>query len=306
VKIEYLRSFYYTARCKSISKASEALHISQPGLSKQLQKLEENFSLPLLQRSNKGVILTEIGQKVFDYAETILHLEENLYNEIEKIKNENKHLVIAACQNFGSFYFASKIHKFEENYNELRIKIDTFNSSDVLNNVLKHDYNLGILAGMENCDHLFFEKNCDECPYIDKYDFFEDSLVLCASTEFEQELITEKELKEIPIIMREKDSSAYNLINNFLTEIGININSLNISLVSNSVNITKQSIINGTTLGFLPKSSIKSELKKEMLKIIDINSEKTELLNFNYSLIKRKDYQLNQHEQNFYDFILGI
>jgi len=43
-----------------------------------------------------------------------------------------------------------------------------------------------------------------------------------------------------------------------------------------------------------------------MLKIIDINSEKTELLNFNYSLIKRKDYQLNQYEQNFYNFILGI
>jgi DNA-binding transcriptional LysR family regulator len=306
VKIEYLRSFYYTARCKSISKASEALHISQPGLSKQLQKLEENFSLPLLQRSNKGVILTEIGQKVFDYAETILHLEENLYNEIEKIKNENKHLVIAACQNFGSFYFASKIHKFEENYNELRIKIDTFNSSDVLNNVLKHDYNLGILAGMENCDHLFFEKNCDECPYIDKYDFFEDSLVLCASREFEKDKIKEEEIKKIPIIMREKDSSAYNLLDNYLTEIGIDINNLNISLVSNSVNITKQSIINGTTLGFLPKSSINSELEKKMLKIIDINSEKTEMLNFNYSLIKRKDYQLNQYEQNFYDFILSI
>jgi DNA-binding transcriptional LysR family regulator len=306
MKIEYLKSFYYTARCKSISKASKTLHITQPGLSKQLQKLEENFSLPLLKRSNKGVFLTEIGQKVFDYAETILHLEENLYNEIEKIKNKNNHLVIAACQNFGSFYFASKIHNFEENYNNLRVKIDTFNSSDVLNNVLKHDYNLGILAGMENCDHLFFEKNCDECPYIDKYDFFEDSLVLCASSEFEQELITEKELKEIPIIMREKDSSAYNLINNFLAEIEIDINNLNISLVSNSVNITKQSIINGTTLGFLPKSSIKTELEKEMLKIIDINSEKTELLNFNYSLIKRKDYQLNQYEQNFYNFILGI
>lgn len=306
VKIEYLKSFYYTARCKSISKASKTLHITQPGLSKQLQKLEENFALPLLKRSNKGVILTEIGQKVFDYAETILHLEENLYNEIEKIKNKNKHLVIAACQNFGSFYFASQIHNFEENYNNLRVKIDTFNSSDVLNNVLKHDYNLGILAGMENCDHLFFEKNCEQCPYIDKYDFFKDSLVLCASNDFKQNLITEKELKEIPIIMREKDSSAYNLINNFITKIGFDINKLNISLISNSVNITKQSIINGSSLGFLPRSSINFELEKEMLKVVDIDSRKTEMLKFKYSLIKRKDYQLNQHENDFYKFILSI
>lgn len=306
MKIEYLRSFYYTARCKSISKASKTLHISQPGLSKQLQKLEENFSLPLLKRSNKGVILTEVGQKVFDYAETILHLEENLYSEIEKIKNKNKHLVIAACQNFGAFYFASKIHKFEKNNYNLQVIIDTFNSSDVLNKVLKHDYNLGILAGMENCDHLFFEKNCEQCPYIDKYDFFNDSLVLSASRNFKRDVIEEDEIKKIPIIMREKDSSAYNLLNNYLTEIGIDINNLNISLVSNSVNITKQLIINGTTLGFLPKSSINSELEKERLKIVDISSKKSEMLNFTYSLIKRKDYQLNQHEKNFYNFILSI
>ena len=306
MKIEYLKSFYYTARCKSISKASEALHITQPGLSKQLQKLEENFSLPLLKRSNKGVILTEVGQKVFDYAETILHLEENLYNEIEKIKNKNKHLVIAACQNFGSFYFASKIHKFEENYNELRVKIDTFNSSDVLNKVLKHDYNLGILAGMENCDHLFFEKNCDQCPYIDKHDFFKDSLVLCAANDFEQDLITEKELKNIPIIMREKDSSAYNLIDNFFSKINYKTAELNVSFVSNSVNITKQSIINGSSLGFLPRSSINLELERKLIKIVDIETEHADLLDFEYSLIKRKDYQLNQHEKLFYDFILEI
>lgn len=306
VKIEYLKSFYYTAKCKSISKASKTLHITQPGLSKQLQKLEDSFSVPLLKRSNKGVILTEVGEKVFDYAETILHLEENLYNQIEKIKSKNEHLVIAACENFGSFYFASKIHGFEKNYNNLKVKIDTFNSSDVLNKILKHEYNLGMIVGMENCDHLFFEKNCDQCPYIDKHDFFEDSLVLCASKDFEKDKITESNIKNIPIIMREKDSSAYNLINKFITKIGFDINKLNISLISNSVNITKQSIINGSTLGFLPRSSINLELQQKLLKTVNIKSEHIELLDFQYSLIKRKDYQLNQHEQNFYDFILGI
>lgn len=114
MKIEYLRSFYYIVKCKSISKASKTLHITQPGLSKQLQKLEDNFSAPLLKRSNKGVKLTEVGKKVFDFAETILHLEKNLYSEVKRIKNKNEQLVIAACQNFGSFYFASKIHKFEK------------------------------------------------------------------------------------------------------------------------------------------------------------------------------------------------
>jgi DNA-binding transcriptional LysR family regulator len=305
-KIDYLRSFYYTARCKSISKASETLHISQPGLSKQLQKLEEDFEATLFERSNKGVILTKIGKKVFDYAESILQLEKNLYNEIEKMKNKEEQLNIAACQNFGSFYFASKIHKFEKDYSNLQIKINTYNSSKVLNKVLNHDYTLGILVGMENCDHLFFEKDCQNCPYIDKIDFFEDQLVLCASQNFDRDLITTDEIEDLSIIIRENDSSAYNLINDFLNKNNINIDDLNLSFISNSVNITKQAVINGDSLAFLPKSAVTVELARNVLKIIDIDCDFKELLHFKYSIIKRKDYQLNDEEEKFKNFILSV
>lgn len=306
MKIDYLKSFYYTARCKSISKASRALHITQPGLSKQLQKLEDDFSVPLLKRSNQGVLLTNVGKKVFDYAETIMELEENLYNQIEKMKEKNENLVIAACENFGSFYFASKIHQFENNYDDLRVKIDTFNSSDVLNSILKNQYNLGIIIQMDNYDHLFFEKNCDECLFISEHEFFDDSLVLCASKNFEKNQIKEEDLKKIPIIMREKEASAYKLINKYIKEIGYDISELNVSFVSNSVNITKQAIINGNSFGFLPRSSINLELERELIKIVDIESEHNQLLDYKYSLIKRDNYHLSKHEKLFYDFILSI
>ena len=54
--------FYIVAQCGNISAAAKKLYISQPAVSKSISKLEENFPTPLLQRTSKGVILTESGQ----------------------------------------------------------------------------------------------------------------------------------------------------------------------------------------------------------------------------------------------------
>lgn len=62
--------FYVVAQCGNISAAAKKLYISQPAVSKSISKLEENFPTPLLQRTSKGVILTESGQILFNQLET--------------------------------------------------------------------------------------------------------------------------------------------------------------------------------------------------------------------------------------------
>ncbi len=62
--------FYTVAQCGNISAAAKRLYISQPAVSKSISKLEENFPTPLLQRTSKGVILTESGQILYQQLET--------------------------------------------------------------------------------------------------------------------------------------------------------------------------------------------------------------------------------------------
>lgn len=62
--------FYVVAQCGNISAAAKKLYISQPAVSKSISKLEENFPTPLLQRTSKGVILTESGQILYNQLET--------------------------------------------------------------------------------------------------------------------------------------------------------------------------------------------------------------------------------------------
>ena len=69
-QLNLYHNFYTVAQCGNISAAAKKLYISQPAVSKSISKLEENFPTPLLQRTSKGVILTESGQILYQQLET--------------------------------------------------------------------------------------------------------------------------------------------------------------------------------------------------------------------------------------------
>ncbi|MFO7820295.1 MAG: LysR family transcriptional regulator [Halanaerobacter sp.] len=304
MNLDYLKSFYCIAKCNSISKASEKLHITQPGLSSQLKKLEDDLGHTLLNRSNKGTSLTTVGELVFDYAKLIFKLEENLYNDIKKISADKNKLSIAACQNFGSFYFSSKIHQFEELYENTNVTINTYNSSKVFQNVLNHNYDMGIMVGSDNCRHI---ANGENCEHISMTQFFEDELILCVNSSYPKDTITITDLLEIPVIIREKSSGTYSLIKEFIENIGLSIENLNISFSSNSINITKDSVLNSSACAFFPKSAVNFELDNDLLKELRLENLDSDLkISLNYSFIKRNDYILSPCEEKFKDFILNL
>ena len=59
------RIFYAVANTGNISKAAKELYISQPAISKSIQKLEENIGIKLFDRSSRGVSLTPEGELLY-------------------------------------------------------------------------------------------------------------------------------------------------------------------------------------------------------------------------------------------------
>ena len=70
--IKQLRSFVHIAELGSLSRAAERLNLSQPALSRQLNLLEESLDTKLLERTGRGVKLTEAGQMLAERARVIL------------------------------------------------------------------------------------------------------------------------------------------------------------------------------------------------------------------------------------------
>ena len=62
------RIFYTVANTGNISKAAKELYISQPAISKSIQKLEEGVGCKLFSRSSRGVVLTDEGKLLYDHV----------------------------------------------------------------------------------------------------------------------------------------------------------------------------------------------------------------------------------------------
>ena len=116
MNIEYLRFFYEVASVKSISKVANNSHISQPALSQQIHKLEDNLGYKLLDRSNKGVQLTEAGKIVEKYAKNILKVYENMLVDLNDISNNNKAIRIDAFPTMATYALPCTIYMIKENW----------------------------------------------------------------------------------------------------------------------------------------------------------------------------------------------
>ena len=64
------RIFYAVANTGNISKAAKELYISQPAISKSVQKLEENIGVKLFERSSRGVVLTSEGELLYTHVKS--------------------------------------------------------------------------------------------------------------------------------------------------------------------------------------------------------------------------------------------
>ena len=67
-----LRSLVAVADCGGFHRAAAALHLSQSAVSQHLRKVESVVGAPMVERSGRGVLFTEVGQKVLRHARTIL------------------------------------------------------------------------------------------------------------------------------------------------------------------------------------------------------------------------------------------
>ncbi|SDX52252.1 LysR family transcriptional regulator [Paenibacillus sp. CF384] len=137
MRIEWLEAFQQTAETKSLTKASEWLHISQPALSKQIRNLEDELGAQLLLRSTVGVTLTTAGQILLERSKRILDEVNALRREIALSHEEGKSvLTIGSWPSIATIYLPGRIAGNQQAESKLEIKVRVFYSFfDLLSNV---------------------------------------------------------------------------------------------------------------------------------------------------------------------------
>lgn len=137
-----LRIFNHVAWSGSLTKASEKLALSQSAVSRQISALEAMMGCRLFRRHPRGLMLTEQGDILFETTQEIFGRISHTLSTLKDTKDTAAgHLRISATQTFSNFWLAPRIHKFLEQYPDIRLT-QTISDDDA--NLLQEGSDLAI------------------------------------------------------------------------------------------------------------------------------------------------------------------
>lgn len=119
MEIKQLKYFSEIAKYGSFNKASQAIFVSQPYLSNVVRDLEAELEVKLVERSQKGVSLTEDGEKLLSHANKILSDVENLKHSFSSLDNDKTAISVSAvgfCCILDSFIKVCSSNSIHENF----------------------------------------------------------------------------------------------------------------------------------------------------------------------------------------------
>ena len=142
MKLQQLRYLTEIARRGlNVSEAADALHTSQPGVSKQIRALEDELGIDVFVRHGKRLVsITEPGKAVIAIAERILAEANNLRRAGEEFANEKiGTLTVAATHTQARYALPNAVATFKKRYPKVQLRIHQGNPTQICEQVLAGD-----------------------------------------------------------------------------------------------------------------------------------------------------------------------
>ena len=239
-----LRTYVEVVRQGSLSEAARALGLSQPGVSKQIRRLEEELGLPLLVRDERGVVsLTVAGQVFLRYAEDTLRAHQAMRQQLQQLQEElTGSLFLAASTTPGECILPRLLAAFRTRFPHVEARLTIANSREVADRVSAGEFDLGFIGAPIERPHLTLE------PFVT------DEIVLAVPPDHpfaRRESITWEELKEQPLILREAGSGTLRSVEQALAAQGKHLPRENAVLVLGSAQAVVRAVRDGLGVGFV-------------------------------------------------------
>lgn len=137
---------------QSISLAAENLHISQPALSQAIKNLEKNLNLTLLNRTYRGVNLTEDGKKVVELAEKAFSYFEEIENLASSRARQNENsllndLTVYVNPAYQRLILSSYLDEYKKQENQSgALQLQNLTAEDNINELIKNNPSVVVLG----------------------------------------------------------------------------------------------------------------------------------------------------------------
>lgn len=253
--------FYTVANAGNISKAAKELYISQPAISKSIQKLEESLNCKLFSRSSRGVILTDEGTLLYDHVkeafETLSLGEDKLKRSIELGVG---HIQIGVSSTLCKYMLLPYLNEFIHQNPHISISISCQSTNETLRLLDENKIDIGLIGKPESLKGFIFDHLSD----------IEDIFV--ATPEYlanlaERGVEKDEVLEHATLMLLDKNNITRRYIDDYFQENLINVSdTINISDMGLLIDFAKI----GVGVACVIKSFVSRELAKGKLEEIPL------------------------------------
>ena len=163
MEIKQLKYFLAVSDCGSFSKAAVLLSVAQSALSRHVRSLEEELGAPLFYRNGRGVVVTESGNLLTDYARTIVASAKEVSQKIEMMREApGGQLVLGVPPTANAILSVPLVHRFRDEFPRVKLKVQEGFSGHVLEWLSTGRIDVGILYDAPRTSTLVTEPLIEE------------------------------------------------------------------------------------------------------------------------------------------------
>jgi len=246
------------ARCRSFSRASTELHLTQPAVSMQIKQLEAVLGIPLFEHMGKHIHLTGAGRAVLQASQDIERELANLEQNLANMQGLTGGTLTVSAASTASVFTARLLALFRDLHPDVRISLNVVNRETLLQHLADNRIDLALMGQPPDGYHLTAQS------------FLDNPLVVIAATDHvlagEANIPLERLVDE-PLIGREQGSGTRSALEKFFAEHGYTFQA---AMEMNKNEAIKHAVEAGLGLGVVSLHTVRAEIESGQLRVLDV------------------------------------
>jgi DNA-binding transcriptional LysR family regulator len=243
-----LEAFVEVARTGSISKAAQALFVTQPALTARLQALERSLGSDLLVRGRHGSRLTEAGKALLPHAQRALSALSAGRVAVDDVRNGGAgRLTIGAAPAVSTYVLPAMLHRFQASHPRVRLVVRSGHSEEILQMVLRDEVEIGLMRPIQH-------------PDVTATLLYEDELVLVVHRGHRFAAAGHVRMGELAsehLILFDRTSSYHELTSAIVRQAGISPRG---RLEVDNIDAAKRMVEQRLGIALLPRTSVQADI----------------------------------------------
>ncbi len=289
MNLNQLKIFYLAAKNGSLSLAAQKLFITQPAVTKGIQRLQEHYDMKFIDHVGKRLVLTDAGEALYAIAEKIFALESQAEASIRDFQQRKRgHIRILSSESFGDYYLPQIIIQFSKAYPLVQISMDILPTDQVVSQTADLKNDLGFISYPVEHNKLVGRE------------VFEDRLVIIAPND--HPLTRKTDLKPIDLegqllVMHEKSSAPRSAIDAYIRMHRL---SVKIPLEMSSNRAIKRAVEEGIGIALISSKVAQEQVKAGRITAIPLSDPS---MKRKFYMVHHRDKYLSGSLRDFMDTV---